>query len=259
MSEPWSVQRAAGVLLEAEDSRAGLPPLTDSWPGLDLATAYAVQDETLRRRLARGERLVGVKLGLASRAKQHQMNTGSPLTAWLTDAMALPADAAVPRDRLINPRAEPEIVFVMGSRLAGPGVTAATALAAVEAVTCGIEVIDSRYLDFRFTLPDLIADNASTGYFVTGPVAVPPFSIDLTLEACLLELGGQVVDSATGAAVQGHPAQALALAANDLGRRGLAIEPGWIVLTGGMTGAVPAPSGAVLAAHFTHLGSVFLR
>jgi 4-hydroxy 2-oxovalerate aldolase len=81
---------------------------------------------------------------------------------------------------------------------------------------------------------------------------------DLALEACLLERGGQVVDSATGAAVQGHPAEALALAANDLGRRGLAIEPGWIVLTGGMTDAVAVPAGTVLAAHFTHLGSVFL-
>jgi 2-oxo-3-hexenedioate decarboxylase len=247
------------VLLQAEDSRTELPPLTESWPGLDLAAAYAVQAETLRRRLARGERQVGVKLGLTSRAKQQQMNISSPLTAPLTDAMALPGGAAVPRDRLIHPRAEPEIVFVMRSRLAGPGVTAATALAAVDSVCAGIEVIDSRYRDFRFTLPDVIADNASTGFFVTGPVAVPPAALDLSLEACLLAIDGQVADSATGAAVQGHPAEALALAANDLGRRGLAIEPGWIVLTGGMTDAVPVPLGVVLAAHFTHLGSVFLR
>jgi 2-oxo-3-hexenedioate decarboxylase len=259
VSGPWTVERAADVLLEAEDSRAGISPITEQWPGLDLATAYAVQDETLRRRLARGERAVGIKLGLTSRAKQQQMNITSPLTAWLTDAMALPAGAAVPRDRLIHPRAEPEIVFVMRSRLAGPGVTAAAALAAVGSVCCGIEVIDSRYRDFRFTLPDVVADNASSGFFVTGPVAVPPASLDLALEACLLERGGLVHDSATGAAVQGHPAQALAQAANDLGRRGLAIEPGWIVLTGGMTDAVAVPAGTVLAAHFTHLGSVFLH
>jgi 2-oxo-3-hexenedioate decarboxylase len=122
----------------------------------------------------------------------------------------------------------------------------------------GLEVIDSRYRDFRFALPDVVADNASSGCFVTGPVAASPAALDLSLEACLLELNGQVVDSATGAAVQGHPAEALALAANDLGRRGLAIEPGWIVLTGGMTDAVAVPAGAVLAAHFTHLGSLFL-
>ena len=200
-----------------------------------------MQDETLRRRLGRGERLAGLKLGLTSRAKQQRMGIATPLTAWLTDAMVLPAGAAVPRDRLIHPRAEPEIVFVMRDRLAGPGVTAATALAAVGSVHGGVEIIDSRYRDFRFTLPDVVADNASAGCFVTGPVGVPPAGLDLALEACLLEVNGQVVDSAAGAAVQGHPAEALALAANDLGRRGLAIEPGWIVLTGGMTDAVPVP------------------
>ena len=105
MSE-WTVDRAASVLLEAEAAGTGRPPITDEWPGLDLATAYAVQDETLRRRQARGERLVGVKLGLTSRAKQQRMNIGSPLTAWLTDAMVLPAGAPVPRERLIHPRAE---------------------------------------------------------------------------------------------------------------------------------------------------------
>ena len=116
----WTVDSAATALLDAEDTRAGREPLTDGWPGLDLATGYAVQDETLRRRLARGERLAGLKLGLTSRAKQQRMGIAAPLTAWLTDAMVLPAGAAVPRDRLIHPRAEPEIVFVMRDRLAGP-------------------------------------------------------------------------------------------------------------------------------------------
>ncbi len=254
----WDCDRAASVLLEAEESRTDRGPITDEWPELDLETAYAVQDETLRRRLDRGERLIGVKLGLTSRAKQQRMNIASPLTAWLTDAMVLPAGDPVPQDRLIHPRAEPEIVFVMRDRLTGPGVTAATALAAVATVCAGIEIIDSRYRDFTFTLPDVVADNASSGFFVTGPVARSPAELDLTLEACLVEADGQIVDSATGAAVQGHPAEALALAANDLGRRGLAIEPGWIVLTGGMTDAVFVTPGSALAAHFTHLGSIFL-
>jgi 2-oxo-3-hexenedioate decarboxylase len=254
----WDIDRAATVLLEAEESGTDRGPLTDEWPDLDLATAYAVQDEALRRRLSRGERLVGVKLGLTSRAKQQRMNVDAPLTAWLTDAMVLPAGDPVPQDRLIHPRAEPEIVFVMRDRLAGPGVTAATALAAVGSVHAGIEVIDSRYRDFKFTLPDVVADNASSGLFVTGPVGRSPAGLDLALEACLVELDGQIVDSATGAAVQGHPAEALALAANDLGRRGRVIEPSWVVLTGGMTDAVFVPRGAKVAAHFTTLGSVFL-
>jgi 2-oxo-3-hexenedioate decarboxylase len=254
----WDVARAATELLGREDGRRDGGPITEHWPELDLDTAYAVQDETLRRRLDRGEKLIGVKLGLTSRAKQRRMGIDVPLTAWLTDAMLLPAGEPVPQSTLIHPRIEPEIVFVMGERLSGPGVSAARALAAVRSVHGGAEVIDSRYRDFTFTLPDVIADNASSGAFVTGPIGLPPSALDLTLEAVLVEVDGQIVDSATGAAVQGHPAEALALAVNDLGRRGLAVEQDWLILTGGMTDAVFAPPGASISCHFTHLGSVVI-
>ncbi|MEV4057320.1 fumarylacetoacetate hydrolase family protein [Amycolatopsis sp. NPDC049688] len=248
-----NVREAAASLLGTVSERA---PLSAEWPDLDLETAYAIQDEALRQRRARGETLVGVKLGLTSRAKQQRMGIDSPLLAWLTDAMVLPAGVPVPS--LIHPRAEPELVFVLGRRLAGPGVTAATALAAVDRVYGGIEVIDSRYEDYRFTLPDAVADNGSSAYFSVGPVGLPPASLDLSLEATLLEVDGQIVDTATGAAVQGHPAEALALAANTLAARGLALEPGWLVLTGGMTDAVPLRRGSRVAAHFSHLGSLTL-
>jgi 2-oxo-3-hexenedioate decarboxylase len=123
----------------------------------------------------------------------------------------------------------------------------------------GVEIIDSRYKDFRFLLPDVVADNASSGAFVTGPRQIAPDQIDLGLEAVLLEVDGKIVDSATGAAVQGHPAEALALAANALAKRGLAIEPGWLVLTGGMTDAVTVEPGSTVGAHFTSLGSVVVQ
>ncbi|MFI5584398.1 2-keto-4-pentenoate hydratase [Amycolatopsis sp. NPDC051758] len=248
-----NVREAAAALLATESERA---PLSADWPDLDVETAYAIQDEALRLRRERGETLIGLKLGLTSRAKQERMGITSPLLAWLTDAMVLPAGVPVPS--LIHPRAEPELVFVLGRRLAGPGVTAATALAAVDRVYGGIEIIDSRYTDYRFTLPDAVADNGSSAYFGVGPVGLPPAALDLSLEAALLEVDGQIVDTATGAAVQGHPAEALALAANALGARGLALEPGWLVLTGGMTDAVPLRRGSRVAAHFSHLGSVTL-
>ncbi len=255
----WDVESVARELLACEDERREREPFTDEWPELDLDTGYAVQDRTLQLRLERGERLIGVKLGLTSRAKQQRMGVHVPFVAWLTDAMVLPVGDPVPQDRLIHPRVEPEIVFVMGDRLEGPGVTAATAMAAVESVWGGAEVIDSRYRNFRFTAGDVAADNASSGAFVTGPVALPPTDLDLALEGVLVEVDGQVVDSATGAAVQGHPGEALALAAGDLARRGHALEPGWIVLTGGMTDAVFAPPGVSVGLHFTSLGSIFLR
>jgi 2-oxo-3-hexenedioate decarboxylase len=259
MTNGWDVDRAAATLLACEDERTDRGPVTAEWPELDIATAYEVQTATLRLRQARGERIVGVKLGLTSRAKQKRMGIDVPLTAWLTDAMVLPAGEPVPQSALIHPRIEPEIVFVLGERLQGPGVTAAQALAAVEYVYGGAEVIDSRYSDFKFTLPDVIADNASSGAYVTGPIGLPPADLDLSMEAVLVEVDGAIVDSATGAAVQGHPAEALALAVNDLGRRGFALEAGWVILTGGMTDAVFAPPGSTVGCHFTNLGSVYIN
>lgn len=254
----WDVDSVAAELLRCEDERIERPPFTDEWPELDLETGYRIQDLNLAKRLERGEKLIGVKLGLTSRAKQQRMGVHFPFVAWLTDAMVLPVGDPVPQSRLIHPRVEPEIVFLMGERLQGPGVTCARAMSAVASVWGGAEVIDSRFRDFRFTAGDVAADNASSGAFVTGPVGLPPSDLDLSLEAALVEVDGVVVDSATGAAVQGHPGEALALAANDLARRGHAIEPGWIVLTGGMTDAVFVPPGTAVAFHFTHLGSVFL-
>ena len=252
----WDVESAATELLAREDERRDGGKITDEWPALDVATGYEVQDLTLQRRLDRGEKLVGIKLGLTSRAKQQRMVVDTPFVAWLTDAMILPAGDPVPQEKFIHPRIEPELVFVMGERLEGPGISAARAMAAVDQVLAGAEVIDSRYRDFKFAAGDVIADNASSGAFVTGPISVPPGEIDLAHEAVLVEVDGEVVDSATGAAVQGHPAEALALAANDLARRGHAIEPGWIVLTGGMTDAYFATPDTSLSLHFSTLGSV---
>lgn len=259
MTTGWSVDRAATALLRAEDERADRGPVTDEWPDLDLDTAYRVQDEVLRRKTARGRRVTGVKLGLTSRPKQERMGIDSPLTAWLTDDMPLPAGEPLTVADLIHPRVEPEIVFVLGERLAGPGVTRDTALAAVARVGAGLEVIDSRYTDFRFALPDVVADNASSARYVVGDVWRDPRELDLAAEPCRLDVDGETEDTATGAAVQGHPAEALALAANTLARRGIALEPGWTVLTGGLTDAVFARPGATIAAAFGGLGTVSLR
>ena len=255
----WDIESVAAELLRCEDAGIERPPFSDEWPELDLDIGYRIQDLSLRMRLERGEHLVGVKLGLTSKAKQQRMGVHVPFVAWLTDAMILPAGDPVPQSRLIHPRAEPEIVLVMGARLEGPAVSCATAMSAVSSVWAGVEIIDSRYKDFRFTAGDVVADNASSGAFVTGPIGIEPSRLDLSLEAVLVEVDGVVVDSATGAAVQGHPGEALALAANDLARRGHAIEKDWIVLTGGMTDAVPVSPGASVTMAFTNLGSVFLN
>lgn len=253
---PGDVARAAQVLLGCERDAQARGPITEQWPTLDLATGYLIQQEALRQRIQRGETLIGVKLGLTSRAKQLRMGISAPSLAWLTDAMVLPAGLPVPGSELIHPRAEPEIVFLLGKRLAGPGVTAATALQAVDLVFGGVEIIDSRYRDFSFTLADAVADNSSSARFVLGSLGRRVDGFDLALEAVQLGVDGQNVDNATGAAVLGNPGEALAWAANELGARGLALEAGWLVLTGGMTDAVPIPAGTSVTAEFSSLGTI---
>lgn len=259
-TEPgWSVGRVADTVLAAELGRQEMGRITDRWPDLDLPTAYAAQRLLIERKVAAGEHVIGVKLGLTSRAKQQRMGISSPLTAVLTDRMLLPAGEPLRADELIHPRIEPEIVFILGDRLEGPGMTAARVLAAIDTVHAGAEVIDSRYANFSFALPDVVADNASSARFAVGADGVSAVGLDLWLEACLLRLNGQVVETATGAAIQGHPLDALAIAVNDLAKRGEAIEAGSIVLTGGMTDAIPVQPGDDVRVDFTSLGSVTIR
>lgn len=255
----WSVERAVGELTAREAERRVGDRITDEWPGLDLPTAYVVQDALIHRRIAeKGERVVGVKLGLTSEAKQKRMGIDAPLTAWLTNAMLLSAGESLKVDSLIHPRVEPEIVFEMAEPLEGPGVTLEQALAAIGSVRAGLEVIDSRYRDFDFALPDVVADNASASVYVLGEVTVAPGDLDLVAETCKFGVGGDVVATATGADVLGHPGQALALAANELAKRGKRIEEGWTVLTGGLTDAVRVESGSSYTATFGMLGTITL-
>ena len=252
----WTVDSAAEFLLAAERNRTDVEPLTDEWAELDAATGHLIQDELIARKIAAGETVTGVKLGLTSRAKQERMGIDSPLTAVVTDAMRLPEGTPAPYSRLIHPRIEPEIVFVMARDLQGPGVDAETALAAVGSVHAGFEIIDSRYRDFRFRLPDVIADNASSAYFVVSGRAYSPADLDLVAEEVVVKVDGVEVDRATGAAVQGHPAAALALAANSLARQGKRIPAGSLVLTGGLTDAVAMAPGSTFTAEFATLGTV---
>jgi 2-oxo-3-hexenedioate decarboxylase len=248
----------AEYLLDAEAKVEAVAPITDVEPDLTIEDAYLIQDKILERKLADGERLIGAKLGLTSRAKQESMGVHEPIYAWLTDRMLSPLEAPIALDELIHPRAEPEIVFVLERDLAGPGVSAQAVLDATAAVCCGIEVIDSRYADFRFTLPDVVADDASAARFVLGPRRVPP-DFDLTLEGCLLEVDQHLVATAAGAAVLGHPAEAVARLANALGARGRKLEAGWIVLSGGLTDAQALAPGGSITVTFARLGSVNAR
>jgi len=195
----------AAELLACEAERRDREPFTDEWPDLDVETGYRIQDANMQKRLARGEGVVGVKLGLTSEAKQRRMGVYAPFVAWLTDDMVMNPGDPVPQHKLIHPRIEPEIVFVMKDRLEGPGVTRESAMAAVGTIAGGAEVIDSRYRNFRFRAGDVIADNASSGAFVILDTTVTPDEIDLLAEKVDVYVDGQLQYCGTGKDVQGHP------------------------------------------------------
>jgi 2-oxo-3-hexenedioate decarboxylase len=159
--------------------------------------------------------------------------------------------------RHIQPRGEPEIVLFVGRDLAGPAVTAADVLNAASAVAVGIEVLDSRYQDYRFTIPDVVADNASAGRYVVG-TPVPVAGIDLRLVGVVLEHNGVVAATASGAASLGHPAAAVAWLVRALAAHGEGLTAGQLVLTGGLTAAVPLVAGDTLVATVDRVGSVEL-
>ncbi|MFD4261587.1 2-keto-4-pentenoate hydratase [Streptomyces sp. NPDC058534] len=226
----------------ARDAR----PLPGGGSGLnDPDEAYEVQNALVSRRVARGERLTGFKLGFTSLAKMRQMGVADLIHGRLTDRMEIPDGGRYDASGLIHPRVEPEVAFLLGDTLR-PGADPA---AAVAAVAPALEVIDSRYDGFRFSLPEVIADNTSAAGYAVGPWSAPA---DLGNLGVLLELDGRLAQAGSTAAILGHPLRALAAAARLAG----SLEPGTVILAGAATAAVPLASGTHVRATVAGLGTV---
>ena len=241
--------------LQARDTHK----ITDDHPGMDWEDAYAVQDRLLQRKRARGARVIGLKCGLTSHAKMRQMGVEEPVFGFLVDEFAVPDGSAIRCSELIHPKVEPEIAFVLKHGLEGPGCHIGAVLAATDFVLPGIEVIDSRYRDFKFDLKSVIADNTSAARFVVGGRARPPSEVDWRTFGVVLERNGLPVAYGAGAAVLGHPAAAVAALANHLGRRGQRIPAGSLILSGGVTEAVTVAPGDHVCLRIQDMGHVSLR
>jgi 2-oxo-3-hexenedioate decarboxylase len=187
------------------------------------------------------------------------MGVHEAIYGYLLDAYLLRESDFVRTSELIHPRLEPELAFLMGERVQGPGATTAQVLAATRAVVPALEVIDSRYLNFKFRLADVVADNCSASRVVLGSEEVAPDGIDLRLQGMVLEKNGVLTDTGAGAAVLGHPASAVAWLANKLAAYGEALEPGDVVMPGAPCEAVFVAPGDVVRVTFAHVGSVTAR
>lgn len=233
--------------------------ITDDYPDMGWDDAYAIQDEIKRRKVARGARIIGLKAGLTSHAKMKQMGVETPVFGFLADYFAVPDGGDVKAAELIHPKVEPEIAFVTKAPLKGPGCHIAAVLAATDFVLPAIEVIDSRYRDFKFDLKSVVADNCSSSRFVLGGCISSVDKLDLRTLGVVLEKNGEVVALGAGAAVLGHPAAAIAMLANLLGERGEEIPAGTLILSGGITEAVSVKAGDFVNLRLQSLGSVGMR
>ncbi|MGH9185899.1 MAG: 2-keto-4-pentenoate hydratase [Acidimicrobiales bacterium] len=250
---------AARALAVAGRDRAPIAPLSAVYPELDVEDAYAIQRLLIAARLDQGAMVRGHKVGLTSKAMQEQLGVGEPDYGHILEDMVRPDGDTITVDELCSPRAEPEIAFVLRSALRGPGVSVADVLDATRCVLPALEIIDSRIGDWRVTLADTIADNASSGLVVLGDRSRPPRSIDRTSIPVVVRCDGSVVAEGTSGAVLGDPAAAIAWLANTLSRHDIALEPGHLVMSGSCTAAFAITAGTEVAADFGGLGTVTAR
>ena len=254
-----TIAQLAEHLENAELQAFDVVKITDAYPDMDWDDAYAIQDEIRRRKVARGTRIVGLKAGLTSYAKMKQMGVETPCFGFITDYGSVPEGGEVKVSELIHPKVEPEIAFVMKHALRGPGCHIGAVLAATDFVMPGLEVIDSRYRDFKFDLKSVIADNTSAARFVVGGQALPVNEVDLRTVGLVMEKNGVPVAFGAGAAVLGHPAAAIAMLANHLGARGQEIPAGALILSGGITEAVAVAPGDNINLRVQGMGSIGCR
>ena len=253
------LHETAALLDQAEQSRMPLPPLSQEYPTLTPAQAYAIQSAWLELKLAKGARIIGRKIGLTSRAMQELLGVDQPDYGFLLDSMTVTSGNTLARADFLLPRIEPEIAFWLAKDLKGPGITVDAVLAATHGVSPALELVDSRIAKWQIKLPDTIADNASSARVIVSEQIVPLDGLDLAAEAVALTRNGVEVGSGNGAAVLGHPAEAVAWLANKLAEYGIAIEAGQLVLPGAMCAAATVAAGETYRAMFSTIGEVSVR
>lgn len=240
------------ALLDAAADGANEVDQIDPEGKLSLADAYQIQAASIQRRIQRGERRVGVKMGFTSRAKMVQMGIDDVIWGRLSSGMQVEEGTPVRFARYVHPRVEPEIAFMLKKPL-GSRVTLVEALAAVEAIAPALEIIDSRFRNFKFSLPDVIADNASSSGFVIGPWCRP--DQDFSNLGLTLNIDGRVVQVGSTAAILGHPLRSLVAAARLSADAGEPLQAGWVVMAGGATPAEWIKPGQYVSVEMEALGS----
>lgn len=254
-----TLKKLGDELHEARVNRATIAPLRERVPGMTIEDAYAVQSQMVARRLQNGERVVGKKIGVTSKAIQERVGFDQPDFGLLTSGMCVQPGAAVSLDALIQPRAEAELAFVLKSDLKGPGITAMDVVCATDYVVPCFEIVDSRIRDWDIGILDTIADNASCGVYVLGDDRADPRDFDLALAGMVVDKNGELAATGVGAAVQGSPVNAVVWLANTLGRLGLPFNAGEVILSGSQSPLIEISDGDELVCSIGGLGTCTAR
>lgn len=262
MSNPVELPNLPALATELYDAlRQGqvLAPLIARHPGLSIDDAYAISLDVLARRKADGERVVGKKIGVTSKAVQDMLGVHQPDFGFLTDRMWVEGDIDIRAKGLIQPRAEAEIAFILKDALKGPGVTAEQVIAATYAIAPCFEIVDSRIANWKIGIVDTVADNASCGVFVLGAARVDPSKHDLPGLRVTVRKNGAPLSEGYGAAVQGSPAAAVAWLANTLGAYGVTLDAGDVILSGSLVPLEDARAGDVFEMELEGVGGCTAR
>jgi 2-keto-4-pentenoate hydratase len=263
MSEPQPasqeiVTKLAERLRACYASGEPVPPIRDELPEGDIATAYRVQEVNTDHWLAAGRRLVGRKIGLTAASVQRQLGVDQPDFGMLFADMAVDDGGTVAPGRLLQPRVEAEIAFVLGRDLTVPDPTVVDVIGAVDYALAAIEIVDSRIAEWRIGIVDTVADNASSGMFVLGtaPRSLRDPDLDLRLAGMVMERHGEPVAFGAGAACLGNPLNALRWLAATMAAAGRPLAAGDVVLSGALGPMLPAAPGDRFEARVSGLGAV---
>ncbi|MBS0495678.1 MAG: 2-oxopent-4-enoate hydratase [Proteobacteria bacterium] len=253
------IQQYGDELYQALLSRTAVAPLTDREAGITIEDAYQIQLRMIQRRLDAGETIVGKKIGVTSKIVMEMLNVDQPDFGQMTSGMVFNEGEAIRCDTMIAPKAEAEVAFILKRDLMGPGVTAADVLRATDCVMPCFEIVDSRIRDWKIKIQDTVADNASCGVLTLGGLRKSPRHLDLALAGMVLEKNGEVISTSAGASVQGSPVNAVAWLANTLGRLGIGLKAGEVILSGSQSPLVPVKPGDSLVCSVGGLGGTSVR
>ena len=246
----------ADRLFEAETTKVAIPPLIQTWPEIDVVDAYSIQLANIARRVEAGAKIRGHKVGLSAKAMQQMLGVSECDYGHLLDDMFVNEYEMIPISRFLAPRAEIEVAFVLGRPLAGPGITTADVIRATDYILPSIEIVDSRIADWKLTIADTIADNASSGAVVLGGRPTRLHDVDPALIGANLRKNGEIVETGCSGAVLGNPVNAVAWLANKVAAFGVTLEPGHVIMPGSCTRMVPIGPGDTIRADFDGLGHV---